>query len=148
MGKKASQITSLTIVHSPVYSGADQRKHQAPRHWPLCGEFAGDRCIPRTNGQLRGKCFHLMTSSWICQRLGTWPATLLLSKMFFVIISIKLSIISPSWQWYFTECVIMVGWSCLYNQSYDLSGSSQLRHKKWQVHLFMQKHEKESPGGL
>ena len=35
----------------------------APRHWHLCGEFTGDRWIPRTNGQLRGKCFHLMTSS-------------------------------------------------------------------------------------
>ena len=30
----------------------------------LCKEFTGDRWIPRTNGQLRGKCFHLMTSSW------------------------------------------------------------------------------------
>ena len=39
---------------------------KAPRHWPLCGEFTGDRWIPRTNGQLRGKCFHLMTSSWYC----------------------------------------------------------------------------------
>ena len=37
-----SQITSLTIVYSTVYSGADQRKHQAPRHWPLCREFTGD----------------------------------------------------------------------------------------------------------
>ena len=37
---------------------------KAPRYWPLCGEFTGDRWIPRTNGQLRGKCFHLMTSSW------------------------------------------------------------------------------------
>ena len=37
---------------------------KAPRHWPLCGEFTGDRWIARTNGQLRGKCFHLMTSSW------------------------------------------------------------------------------------
>ena len=36
---------------------------KAPRHWPLCGEFTGDRWIPRTNGQQRGKCFHLMTSS-------------------------------------------------------------------------------------
>ena len=36
----------------------------ALRHWPLCGEFTGDRWIPRTNGQSRGKCFHLMTSSW------------------------------------------------------------------------------------
>ena len=35
----ASQVTSLTIVYSTVYSGADQSKHQSPR-W-----------IPRTNGQ-------------------------------------------------------------------------------------------------
>ena len=38
---------------------------QAPRHWPLWCEFTGDRWIPRTKGQYRGKCFHLMTSSWI-----------------------------------------------------------------------------------
>ena len=37
---------------------------KAPRHWPLCGEFTGDWWIPRTKGQWRGKCFHLMTSSW------------------------------------------------------------------------------------
>ena len=37
---------------------------KAPRHWPLCGEFTGDRWIPRTKGQLRGKYLHLMTSSW------------------------------------------------------------------------------------
>ena len=24
---------------------------KATRHWPLCGEFTGDRWIPRTNGQ-------------------------------------------------------------------------------------------------
>ena len=36
----------------------------APRYWPLCGDFTGDRLIPRTNGQLRRKCFHKMTSSW------------------------------------------------------------------------------------
>ena len=28
MGAMASQITSLTIVYSTVYPGADQRKHQ------------------------------------------------------------------------------------------------------------------------
>ena len=48
----ASQITSLTFFYSTVYSDADQRKHQ-------------DRWIPRTKGQLSGKCFHLMTSSWL-----------------------------------------------------------------------------------
>ena len=30
MGEMASQITSLTIVYSTFYSGADQRKHQSP----------------------------------------------------------------------------------------------------------------------
>ena len=29
MGTMASQITSLTIVYSTIYSGADQRKHQS-----------------------------------------------------------------------------------------------------------------------
>ena len=24
---------------------------KAPRHWPLCGEFTGDRWIPRTKDQ-------------------------------------------------------------------------------------------------
>ena len=36
MGSKASQITSLTIVYSTVYSGADQSNIKAPRHkWPV-----------------------------------------------------------------------------------------------------------------
>ena len=30
MGAMASQITSLTIVYSTVYSATDQRKHQSP----------------------------------------------------------------------------------------------------------------------
>ena len=37
---------------------------KAPRHWPLCEEFTDDRWIPRTKGQQRGKCFHLMTLSY------------------------------------------------------------------------------------
>ena len=37
MGAMASQITSLTIVNSIVYSGADQRKHQSSAS--LAGEF-------------------------------------------------------------------------------------------------------------
>ena len=49
MTTMASQITSLTVVYSIVYSGAD--KKNAPRHWPLCGESTGDRWIPRTKGQ-------------------------------------------------------------------------------------------------
>ena len=65
MGAMASQIASLTIVYSTVYSGADQRKHQSslslafvwgidrlpvnsPHKWPVTLES-----------------FHLMTSSWL-----------------------------------------------------------------------------------
>ena len=64
MGAMAPQITSLTIVYSTVYSGQIKENTKAPRHWPLCGEFTVDRWIPRTKGQQRRKCFHLMTSSW------------------------------------------------------------------------------------
>ena len=64
MGMMASQITSLTIVYSNVYSGADQRKHQSSvslafvrgiYRWPVNSLHKG----PVTR-----KCFHLMTSSW------------------------------------------------------------------------------------
>ena len=37
---------------------------KAPHHWPLWGESTGDRWIPLTKGQWRGKCFHLMISLW------------------------------------------------------------------------------------
>ena len=36
MGAKASQITSLTIVYSTVYSGADQSKHQSSASLAFC----------------------------------------------------------------------------------------------------------------
>ena len=40
MGEMATQITSASIVYSAVfYSGVDQIKHKAPRHWPLWGEL-------------------------------------------------------------------------------------------------------------
>ena len=38
MGAMASQITSLTIVFSTVYSDSDQRKHQSSATLALCGE--------------------------------------------------------------------------------------------------------------
>ena len=64
MTRIASQITSLTVVYSIVYSGADQRKHQSSASLAFVQGIHRDRWIPRTKGQLRGKCFHLMTSSW------------------------------------------------------------------------------------
>ena len=56
MGTMTSQITSLTIVYSTVYSGADQSS----------ASLAFVRGIHRS--PVTGKCFHLMTSSWNIQR--------------------------------------------------------------------------------
>ena len=51
MSEMASQITSLMIVYSTVYSDADQRKHQSSASLAFVREFTGDQWIPRTNGQ-------------------------------------------------------------------------------------------------
>ena len=64
MTTMASQITSLTVVYSTVYSDADQRKHQSSASLAFVWGIHRDWWIPRTKGQLRGKCFHFMTSSW------------------------------------------------------------------------------------
>ena len=63
MTTMASQITSLTVVCSTVYSDADQRKHQSSASLAFVWGIHRDRWIPHTKGQLRRKCFHLMTSS-------------------------------------------------------------------------------------
>ena len=65
MTTMASQITSLTVVYSTVYSDADQRTYQSSASLAFGWGIHRDRWIPRTKGQLRGKCFHLMTSSWL-----------------------------------------------------------------------------------
>ena len=65
MTTMASQITSLKVVYSTIYSDADQRKHQSSASLAFVWGIHRDRWIPRTKGQLRGKCFHLMTSSCV-----------------------------------------------------------------------------------
>ena len=42
--------------HQPLFTqlfirAQTKENIKAPRHWPLCGEFTGDRWIPRTKGQ-------------------------------------------------------------------------------------------------
>ena len=48
MGKMASQISSLTIVYSTVYSGAAQRKHQSSVSLAFVWGIHRDWWIPRT----------------------------------------------------------------------------------------------------
>ena len=74
MTTMASQITSLTVVYSTVYLDADQRKHQSSASLAFVWGIHRSRWIPRTKGQLRGKCFHLMSSSCIfsCDQAALW----------------------------------------------------------------------------
>ena len=63
MGAIASQITSLTIVYSTVYTDADQRKHQSSASLAfMWGLHRGPVNSPYKWPVTR-KCFHLMTSS-------------------------------------------------------------------------------------
>ena len=61
MGPIASQITSLTIVYSTVYSDADQIKHQSSASLSFVYGIHRGHKWPVTR-----KCFHLMTSSCYC----------------------------------------------------------------------------------
>ena len=62
-GRDSIKSPASRFFTQPFIQTQIKENIKAPRHWPLCGEFTGGRWIPRTNGQLRGKCFHLMTSS-------------------------------------------------------------------------------------
>ena len=57
-------LPASRLFTQPFIQAQIKESIRAPCHWPLCGEFTWDGWIPRTNGQQRGKCFHLMTSSW------------------------------------------------------------------------------------
>ena len=72
MTMMASQITSLTVVYSTVYSDADQRKHQSSTSLAFVWGIHRDRWIPHAKGQLRGRCFHLMTSSCTARLYFSW----------------------------------------------------------------------------
>ena len=42
----ASRLFTRPFIQAQI-----KENTKAPRHWPLCGEFTGDRWTPRTNGQ-------------------------------------------------------------------------------------------------
>ena len=65
MGTIASQITSLTIVYSAVYSDADQRKHQSSASLAFVRENPRGPVNSPHKWPVTRKCFHLMTSSWM-----------------------------------------------------------------------------------
>ena len=91
MSAMASQITSVSIVYSTVYSGADRRKHQRFHATGLCaGNSPVMSKIPGTKGQ-RENLFHLMTSScdiiaWITSN-STWAYSI--GNMAHLVLSLK-----------------------------------------------------------
>ena len=63
MSTMASQITSLTIVYSTVYSGADQRKYQSSASLAFVRGIHRSPVNSPRKGPVTRKCFHLMTST-------------------------------------------------------------------------------------
>ena len=61
----ASKSPASPLFTQPFIQAQIRENIKAPSHGPLCGEFTGDRLIPRTNGQWFRKCFHLLTSSCV-----------------------------------------------------------------------------------
>ena len=61
----ASRLFTNRLFTQPFIQAQIKENIKAPRHWPLCGEFTGDRW----------KCFHLMTSSCVCTNLPLQQST-------------------------------------------------------------------------
>ena len=93
MGTMASQITSLTIVYSTVYSGADQRKHQSsaslafvrgihrwpvnsPHKWPVTRKMFPFDDVIMLNAKMQsiGLSLHYNDVKWALRR-RILPAT-------------------------------------------------------------------------
>ena len=64
MGAMAPQITSLTIVYSNVYSGADQRRHQSTVSLAFVRGIHRWTANSLHKGPVTRKCFHLIMPSW------------------------------------------------------------------------------------
>ena len=51
MSMMASQMTGYQLFTQPFVLAQMKENIKALRHWPLWGEFTGDRWIPHTKGQ-------------------------------------------------------------------------------------------------
>ena len=64
MSAMASQITSLTVVYSTIYSGTDEINHQSSASMAFVGNSPVTGDFPAHMTSNAKKCFHWMTSSW------------------------------------------------------------------------------------
>ena len=108
----------VAIDYSVVCSGSDQRRHQSfASPSILWGEFTGDWWILHTMG---GKCFQLMTSSWLSPVvLVTWHTDTLIYPDALIIILVCLrpiSILDCARIWYLKIMQRPIGllpWACV-----------------------------------
>ena len=76
----------IWAILTRLICSSHQRKHQSSASLAFVWRIHRDRWIPRTKGQLRGNCFHLMTSS--CKEASSQqPVESLLSVQFSDIIN-------------------------------------------------------------
>ena len=78
MSAMASQITSLTIVYSAVYSGPDQRKHESSTS--LAGEFPAQMASNAENVAIWWR--HHVNSILLLRHLSNCKATNLMDSSF------------------------------------------------------------------
>ena len=107
MGVMASQITSLTIACSTVYSGEGKRKHQSSASLAFVG---GIDQWPGNSLHKRGKGFHLMTSPCIEWFPVCW-------KSFFDTISPRYNAVHHNTMMYKTDDGTGAKWIRLLNHS-------------------------------
>ena len=110
----ASQITSLTIVYSTVYSGTDQRKHQSSaslvfvrgiHRWPVNSPHKG----PVTRKMF--PFYDVIMKPQLSQRqIGTWNSA-----------NITLTVISPMWLSCRTSQIALQPFSILGSREVDRS---------------------------
>ena len=67
MSAMVSQLLAQPFVQANI-----KENIKVPRHWPLWGESTTDQWIPLTQGQLRWKCFHLMTPCPHTPGISVW----------------------------------------------------------------------------
>ena len=102
---------SSRLFTQPFIQEQIKENIKAPRHWPLCGEFTGDRWIPRTNVQYRGKCFHLITSSCLYDMMQYHCCTLYRIWERFAMVIIMLKQMFWTGLWYHNDYKYISAWT-------------------------------------
>ena len=126
-GAIASQITSLNIVYSTVYSDADQRKYQSSAPLALCGEFTGTGKFPAqmaSNAENVSIWWRHHERNWITSVSGEshwyihrcWFLCLSVSKFMENVSTYYDATLRIGWTWYMEQFMNLL---CCYDHRLD-----------------------------